>query len=286
MTLLLIYGRCSMEIKELKTLILKNTIPNVLIFIGEEQALTRQYFEKLTTTLNKYHKFYDTADAVLYDVTTNLRDDYLFIVLNDNSILKNFDNYMVELQKTGRNIVLYYTDFDKKSEICKKYKDILVDFKKQDKYTLVAYLMKYLDNNKISLDQKHVENLVEKCDCSLGICLNEVDKIITLGQTKSDLVFEYMLSNGFPDYRKVNVYDFLYKILCKSSTAFEMYQKIDESVIGMLTLLYNQASNKLASTNNMFYANIMQLCSQLDSGIKDGTISDKYVMDYLMLKVL
>ena len=98
--------------KTKKTLILKNTIPNVLIFIGEEQALTRQYFEKLTTTLNKYHKFYDTADAVLYDVTTNLRDDYLFIILNDNSILKNFDNYMVELQKTGRNIVLYYTDFE------------------------------------------------------------------------------------------------------------------------------------------------------------------------------
>lgn len=274
-----------MEIKLLKNSIKTNTIPSFLIFVGEEQTLCRQYIESISSTLNKYYKFYDTADEVLYETSTNLREDFLYIILNDSKILKN-TNYVKELMNTGRNIIVYFTEFDTKENLYKEYKDFVVNFKRLDKYTILAYLMKKLDDNKISVDQDKVETLVDYCNCSLGTCLNELDKIICLGQASSNLLFDYMLSNGFSDYREVNVFKFLQKILDNNSSAFEDLIKLDESIVGVLTLLHKNARKRLETISNFKYVDILQLCSMLDSSIKDGTLSDTYVLDYLLLKVM
>jgi DNA polymerase III delta subunit len=260
-------------------------IPNFLIFVGEEQALARQYIESISSTLNKYYKYYDSADEVLYETSTNLREDFVYVVFNDEKVLKNL-NYVTELIKTGRTIILYFTEYDSKESLFKTYKDYVVDFKKLDKYTILAYLMKRLKDSKIDVDQEKVEELVDCCECNLGICLNELDKIISLGQTSSNMLFDYMLENGFSDYRKVNVYKFIQKIVDGNLSAFDDLIKLDESIVGVLTLLHKSARKKLETYTDSRYVDIMKTCSMLDSSIKDGTLSDKYVLDYLLLRVM
>ena len=274
-----------MDIKSLKEHILQNNIPNVLIFIGDEQALIAQYIKPISSTLGKYYKYYDTADSVLYETTTNLKNDYLYIILNDYSILKN-TNYIQELKNTNRNIIIYFTDFDTKQQFYKDFKNDITIFNRLDKYTIVAYLQKLLNDNKLELATDKLIELVEYCNCNLGICLNELDKIITIGQNKCDLLTDYILNNGFPDYRKLNIFSFVQKILNKDLTLFNDLQKLNESTITIMSLLYNQAKNRLDKTNDLRYANIMQLISKLDKNIKDGKISDEYALDYLILEVV
>lgn len=274
-----------MDIKLLKANIANNNIPTFMIFSGEEQALCKQYIQKISSTINKYHKYYNSADEVLVEIDTNMREDFLYIILNDEQIIKK-PQYIDALIKTGRNIIVYNTTYDSKASIYKDYKDYCVIFKKIDKYSIVGYLMKLLQNADIEVSQDRLEKLVDLCDCNLGYCLNEINKVIILEQKNSNVLFDFMLEHNFPDYRKVNVFSVIQKILNKDKTFVDDQLKMDESTVGLLTLIYKQAQNRLGVSNNVNYADIMQLCSMLDSSIKDGSISDDYAIDYLLLKVM
>ena len=276
-----------MDIKLLKNAIFQNSIPNLMIFVATESMLAKQYLDSMAKTLNTVCKYYDKADQVLYEVSTNLRDNYVYVIMNDESILKNTD-YVLELDKfKDRNIVIYFNELDTKSDLYKSYKDICVKFDKLDKYTLLAYLMKQLDKYKIAVNQDKIEKLIDYCDCNLGCCLNELDKIITLNQANSNMLFDYMLKDGFSDFRKTNVFNFIYKIINRDFTAYDDKIRLNDSIITVITLLYKQVLQRLErDSSNENFINILKLCSLLDSGIKDGTISDKYALDYLMLKVM
>ena len=272
-----------MEIKLLKTDIKSNMIPKVLIFTGEEQALAKQYIESISSTLNKYTKYYDSADAVLVETSTNLREDFLYIILNDNNILKN-PRYIEELSKTNRNIIIYFTNKLDETFV-KNNKELIVDFKKLDKYTLLAYITKKLSDNKIVVEQEDLLKLIDYCDYDLGICLNELDKIICLGQTNSTNLLEYMYNHDFPDYRKLDTMKVAQKILNRDKSVYTDVTKLNDSVITILTILYNQARYMLTTTNNNYYSNILKLCYTLDSGIKDGTVNSESALDYLLLEI-
>lgn len=273
-----------MDIKELKSLIKSNSIPNFLIFNVENSYLCKQYIESMASTLNKASKFYNTADEVLYEVTTNLREDFLYVIFSDDNILKK-SAYISELKKLDRNVIVYLFNIDKQSEFYKSNIQSIVTFPQIDKYSIVGYLMSQLKASKIDVDQTKVEKLVDYCNCDYGCCINELDKIITLNQSSSNLVMDYMLNNGFSDYRKVNIFSFVNKVLSKSKDVFEDVVKVEEQPIYVLNLIYRSARKKLLDTNNFKYAELMQFCIGIDSGIKDGTFSDKYALDYLILKV-
>ena len=274
-----------MDIKELKSYISANNIPKFLIFNVENALLCKQYLVSISSTLGKHYKYYDTADEVLYETSTNLKDDYLYIILNDDKVLKN-QNYITELKNTNRNVVLYYSELDIKSNFFSTNQSDIVTFKQLDKYTIVAYLMKQLEKSKIDISQDKIETLVDYCNCDLGCCMNELDKIIVLGQSNSNAVFKYLADKGFSDYRRTNIFTFLNKLLNKDISVFDDASRLDENFIGLLVLLYKNARTRLLSTNNHRYADIMQLCYKLDSCIKDGRLKDTYLLDYLLLKVM
>ena len=146
--------------------------------------------------------------------------------------------------------------------------------------------MKQLEKSKIDISQDKIETLVDYCNCDLGCCMNELDKIIVLGQSNSNLVFKYLADKGFSDYRRTNIFTFLNKLLNKDVSVFDDASRLDENFIGLLVLLYKNARTRLLSTNNHRYAGIMQLCYKLDSCIKDGRLKDTYLLDYLLLKVM
>lgn len=272
-----------MDIRTLKASIATNSIPKFMVFDAVNSLLSKQYLTSISDTLGKHYKYYDTADEVLYETTTNLREDYLYIILNDDKVLGN-PNYVAELIKTDRNIILYYTNLDNQSTFYKTNKEYIVEFKQLDKYTIVAYLMKQLEKNKIEVEQSKIETLVDYCNCDLGCCMNELDKIIVLGQTNSNALFNYMMEKGFSDYRQTNIFNFVYKILNNDKSVFDDATRLDENFVGLLVLLYKNARTKLISTDKKRYAEIMQLCYRLDSCIKDGRLKDTYLLDYLLLK--
>lgn len=276
-----------MKLSLLKADIVSNNIPKFLIFNVSEPVLCKQYIDSMSNALGKYFKYYSSADEVFYETTSNFKEDFIYIIFEDIAILKN-TNYVTELINTNRNIILYYNNLDRGSDFYKQFSNYIVDFDTLDKYTTIAYLHKQLENadNQITLAQDKIEQLVEFCECNFSKSCLEFDKVITLGQKNSDLLIDYMLNKGFSDYRKTNVFSFIQKILNKDQSVFDDLQRLDESVVGVLTLLHKQARIRLLNTGNNVYANIMQLCSELDSGIKDGSVETDIVLDYLLLKVM
>ena len=273
-----------MDIKLLKTDILSNNIPNFLIFEVYEYALAEQYIDYISSTINKPIKLYYSSKEVIYDIETNLKEDYLYIIYNDKSVISNED-IVKALINSKRNIIVYYTELDKRSSFYKNNKNYIAEFKKLDKNTLLAYAIKLCKDKKCSIDQGKLITLIEYCNNDLGILINELDKIFTLEQENSNVLTKYLLEEGFIDYRETNIFDFINLILNKDKKAFEYYLRINESPVNILINLFNISKKRFISSRNLFYKNIMKLSYNLYCRILNGTIDSSYSIKYLMLKV-
>lgn len=273
-----------MDIKLLKTDILSNNIPNFLIFEVYEYALAEQYIDYISSTINKPIKLYYSSKEVIYDIETNLKEDYLYIIYNDKSVISDED-IVKALINSKRNIIVYYTELDKRPSFYKNNKNYIVEFKKLDKNTLLAYAIKLCKDKKCSIDQGKLITLIEYCNNDLGILINELDKIFTLEQENSNVLTKYLLEEGFIDYRETNIFDFINLILNKDKKAFEYYLRINESPVNILINLFNISKKRFISSRNLFYKDVMKLSYNLYCRILSGTIDSSYSIKYLMLKV-
>ena len=273
-----------MNIKLLKTDILSNNIPNFLIFEVYEYALAEQYIDYISSTINKPIKLYYSSKEVIYDIETNLKEDYLYIIYNDKSVILDED-IVKALINSKRNIIVYYTELYKRSSFYKNNKNYIVEFKKLDKNTLLAYAIKLCKDKKCSIDQGKLITLIEYCNNDLGILINELDKIFTLEQENSNVLTKYLLEEGFIDYRETNILDFINLILNKDKKAFEYYLRINESPVNILINLFNISKKRFISSRNLFYKDVMKLSYNLYCRILSGTIDSSYSIKYLMLKV-
>ena len=273
-----------MDIKLLKTDILSNNIPNFLIFEVYEYALAEQYIDYISSTINKPIKLYYSSKEVIYDIETNLKEDYLYIIYNDKSVISDED-IVKALINSKRNIIVYYTELDKRSSFYKNNKNYIAEFKKLDKNTLLAYAIKLCKDKKCSIDQGKLITLIEYCNNDLGILINELDKIFTLEQENSNVLTKYLLEEGFIDYRETNIFDFINLILNKDKKAFEYYLRINESPVNILINLFNISKKRFISSRNLFYKDVMKLSYNLYCRILSGTIDSSYSIKYLMLKV-
>jgi hypothetical protein len=115
--------------------------------------------------------------------------------------------------------------------------------------------------------------------------LNELDKIFILEQENSNVLTQYLLDEGFIDYRETNIFDFINLILNKDKRAFEYNLRINESPVNILINLFNMSKKRLFTSRNLFYKDIMKLSYKLYCGILDGTINSSYVIEYLLLRL-
>lgn len=274
-----------MDVKVLKSNLNAGNVPNFLIFVEEEPALSKQYIKFVSDTANKAYKYYDSAEQVIYDIATNLKDDYVYIIYNDEKILKNL-SFIDTLISFNRNIIVCLPSLDKSTNLYKIHKNYVVWFEKLDKYTLLAYAQKLCNKNKVAIDQDKLLTMIEWCNCNLGEMLNELDKVFTLGQANSNTLVDYMMNNGFSDYREVNTYNYINKILNRDMSALRDAVNIDDSPVGLAFGIYNQARNRLLSTKNCYYGKVMKKCFEVYNGVVDGTLNGKSALKYLTYSIL
>ena len=260
-----------MDVKLLKSSILSNNIPKLLIFVEDEPALSKQYITSISNTLNKAYRYYDTADEVIYETTTNMREDFVYIIYNDSKILAN-PQYIQELQKLNRNILVCFSELDRNSSLFKDNKNIVVVFPRLDRLSLLAYAQKLCKTHKITIDQEKLLEIIDCCDCCMGAVTNELDKIFILEQANSNVLANYM-------------FQFIDKVLCRNKEALKDFYKIEDKSVGLIVLLYNSARKKLLETRHPFYGKIMQFCYRAYNGIVDGTLSDSYAFKNILYQI-
>lgn len=274
-----------MDIKLLKSNIMSNNIPNFLIFVEHEHALCKQYIQAISDTTNLAYSYFDTADHVIYQIETNLSDNRIYVIYNDVNVL-NDELKLDKLFSLNKYIIIVVDSFDKSSCGYKKYKNHYVNFEKLDMYTILAYVTKLCTKNAIDVSQDKLLKLIDQCNCDLSAVLNEFDKIITLGQSNSNVLTSYMLDNGFSDFREVGIAKIVTKVCNRDLTVFSDIYKTTESPVSILFALYTTFRQKLQQTGTLVYATYMELCSFAYNSILDGTMLDKCALKYVLFEVL
>lgn len=274
-----------MDVRALKALVLSNKIPSMLIFVGRDPFFAKMYLTMMSDTLGKSLNYYDSAEAALYDISTNFKDDYLFVVANDNKVLGQKD-YIAPLTLSDRNVVILFDDIDSSSSFYSTHKNIIVEFDKQDELTVLAYVQKVCSDNKVAVDQQKLIEIIRRCECSLGKVMNEMEKIFVLEQPNSNTLFDYMMLNGFSDYRTYNVQSFLSNVLAGNKKFASEYIKVDDSVVSVVYSLYNMAKNRLLATRDPRYADIMKKSYFIYNGIVDGSLNADWALKYFVNECL
>lgn len=273
-----------MDIKLLKTDILSNNIPNFLIFEVYEYFLAKQYVDSISSTINKPIRFYHTAKEVIYDIESDIKEDCLYVVYNDKSVFDD-NNVLVKIIDSNKNVILYYTGLDSSSSFYRENEKSIVVFKKLNTYTLLAYAEKLCRDKKCSISQEKLIKLIDYCNNDLSILIHELDKIFILEQENSNVLTQYLLDEGFIDYRETNIFDFINLILNKDRKAFDYYLRVTDSPVTILINIFNMSKNRLSSSRNLFYKDVMKLSYKIYCGILDGTFDSSYAINYLLLRI-
>lgn len=278
----------TLDVKVLKSSIMSNTIPKFLIFVEEEPALAKQYIVNISNTIRKPYKYYDSADTALYDMTSGLHDECLYVITDDSKAKKDYEKYVKALEDCKENVILSFSKMDYKTEFFKKYHDRFVIFEKQDKYTLLSYAQRLCKEHSINVEQEKLLTLVEYCDCNLGEIVNELDKIFTLGQTSANNLMSYMIENGFSDYRQVTVQSFAEKAVVGNKEALKLLLRSNISAVEGLMFMYNKAKYNLCNYKNPYFGDVMELCCDtIDKVTADPIeLKDDYALRYVIMELL
>lgn len=271
-----------MDIKVLKSCVVSNSIPNFLIFLEKEYFIAHQYLVGIGNTLGKDIKYYTNIDDLYLEQDKN---KFINVVFNSsNDIDDACIDSLIGASNDNLKIVLY--SLIGVDSFSGKYKKYCVVFDKLDNYTILAYLQKQCKNNNIEVDQERLLKLIEYCDCNMSYCMNELEKIICLGQKNSNLLINYMFNNGFSNYKKVDLYNFINKIENKDLSAFNDLEVLDDSPVTVFFNIYSISRAKYVKFKNSYYLLLMRKSIEYYLNIINNKKSDKYAVKEFLLEVI
>lgn len=278
------------DVKTLKGSIHSGSIPKFLIFIAEDPAFAKQYIDAISQSLRKPSSYYTTADEVIYDCSTGIIDDKLFVITYDNRVLDN-DKYVNALQGLGKNIIVLFTEINEKKykKFLSDYDKFIVRFAKLDTYSLISYAEIQCKAHAIALEQDKIKKLVEYCNNDFGCFKNELEKIFLLNLDKPEFLNRYIDQDGFSDYRKGDAETLLQKILDnKVNDAFVYYNKFNDTCDNTIMLfykLYSSARTLFTKTGKNYYARIIYLINEIYIQVINGTYKEETAFNYFMVKL-
>lgn len=248
-----------MTVQELKAQIKQNTIPNFLIFTGEEWKVQQMYIEQIAKVkkLSKYYAY--EIDEIWNKLSTKsfIDIDYLYILRDDKEFLTNEKIYSQIESKLKNNTLIYIaTSVDKRLKCMKLYDSSIVEFNALKNAILKSYIQR-----EIALNDRNCEILMEICDYNYGHCLLEINKILQYvdGCVREygkpcdvdiNEVFKSLLEDGtiyIPP--RDTMWDFIKTFLQnKPKQAYELYDELKEletPTFAILSNLYNNTKQVL-----------------------------------------
>ena len=317
-----------MELIELKAHIKSNTIPNFLVFTGEDWAVQKIYIDQIAKVRNLSVKRMETVQEIipkLGNKTFVTSNTTIYTVRDDEKFVKDDKQWEKIVSLLGNSmLILLLSHPDKRLKFFKVHEPAIVEFSALKPELLTKYIQK-----DIALSQKNCLKLVEVCEGNYGRILLEIDKIkhykwdadivMNAYSNKYDMAFEDLLEDGtIYTPPKDAIFDLVDAILDRDiSKVYSLYEQckaIGESTFAIMTVLFNNAkavlqvqtcTNKDISKstgltgwqimnakkhldvyNDEELINIIRLIARSENDIKTGQIDEKYVIDYLLVRVL
>lgn len=306
-----------MNIAELKSKIILNQIPDILVFTGPEVEIMNFYIKKIEDILKyKTHKLDSVEDAIkLSSGNSIFKIKKLFIITDDNTFLKqdkawsNLGNLLA-----GNKIILKYHNYDTRLSFWKTFKNSTTVFERLSESVLVKHLVK-----DFGMSENNCLTLARNCSNDYFRCKLELDKILNYAKSKNidiDNAFEKCYNDGtlcFDD--NLDIFDFINAILVKNFinalNLMVILKNKNEPILKIIGILYTSFKNVLiaqtiSSGKNIqqnaginyysyakakdvagYYSNneiefILYKLMLLEQDIKTGNIDNDLVFDYLI----
>lgn len=308
-----------MNLAELKSKIVTNDIPKFVIFTGPETGIMDIYLKNIKDKLKyQFHKLETVADVFRYcSGNSILKTNKLFLVVDDLSFLKNEDAWKNIVNVLGTNkLILKYHNYDARLSFWKKFETETVIFNRLSSNILANHLSKEFD---ISID--NCLKLACNCDNDYVRCQLELDKVINYAKSKNisnETSFDECYNSSLCLDINADVFDFINSVLTKNyKKMFILYDSLkrsNESVVKLLSLLYNGFKNVLIAQtisnpkniqqntglnyynyvkakemsgyySNVTIENLLYVIMYLEQGIKSGQIEDDIAIDYLFVNL-
>lgn len=311
-----------MELIELKAHIKSNTIPNFLVFTGEDWAVQKIYIDQIAKVRNLPVKRMETVQEIipkLGNKTFVTSNTTIYTVRDDEKFVKDDKQWEKIISLLGNSmLILLLSHPDKRLKFFKVHEPAIVEFSALKPEILTKYIQK-----EIALSQKNCLKLVEVCEGNYGRILLEIDKIKQYAEHFQDSsvneFFRTLLEDGtIYTPPKDAIFDLVDAILDrdipKVYSLYEQCKAIGESTFAIMTVLFNNAkavlqvqtcTNKDISKSTGLTGwqimnakkhldvyddeeliNIIRLIARSENDIKTGQIDEKYVIDYLLVRVL
>ena len=306
-----------MNLVELKSKIVSNSIPNLLVFTGPETGIMNTFIDNIITkskyAINKSNSVQDVIQ--LCSGNSFFKLNKVFIVIDDNEFLKN-DKAWNNIKSILKDniLILKYHAFDSRLSFWKKfeYETVIFDYMHPD------ILSKHL-NKQYGLDLNHCLYLISNVGNDYIKCKLELDKIETLAKVKNldiNTAFERSKNtNIICTNNNTNLTDFIEAVLVKNYEKMLIFYKdleqSGEPIVKIVNLLYNSFKNVLiaqtiSNPRNIqqntglnyysyqkakefvgYYSNIeiedlLYKLMKIEQGIKTGSIDADISIDYFL----
>jgi hypothetical protein len=303
-----------MDIKELKKSIETDTLGSISVCIfhnadATAQFVSNQYINEISSRLELPINYIDSIDSYTQP-TIGLFDEVTSNTLNVYRC-DEFNCYS-DLLFDAKNLIIVTNSMDK--DTTAKFDTITVNFPKLLNWQITDYVYSMLP----AISKKDLDWMISLCNYDIYRLQSEIDKISLFDEAVQAQLFNNFISdNVFGDLCEFDVFKLVNSIVKKDidslSKIYSKLDKIDISEFGLLTLLYNNFKNIInvqLSVNptpesvglkpNQFNAvryncgkyskeqliKILGVISSIDKKIKTGEIDLKFIVDYLILKIL
>lgn len=307
-----------MNVAELKSQIMSNTLQPFYIFAGEEWKVQEIYLNQIAKVTGRTIVRVEDMHEVYIRLTTTsfIKRSCIYVLRDDKDIMTN-ESLQNQLQSILRDdmLILYVTTLDKRLKFYKQYADSVVEFEPLNDILLTQYLQREID-----LSEANISKLIDLCSHNYGECLLEIDKIQHFpdGNTDDEAFIKLVKDGTIYTPPQDAIFDFVDAVLDrKVNTAQRLYRECiacGEAVMVMLTVLYTNAKQTLqvqscessdiekstgltywqiknASKHKNKYRNrelinIMDLCYQCHTSIVTGEMQEEFVMPYILVSVM
>lgn len=299
-----------MTIQELKATIESGNVPKglTILKVADSFFVPNQYIDFIRKSVEIV--YVETCSDII-----NSRTD-IFDLGNSSDSLKvlkteEFKNTDERLKSSG-NVFIVCRKMDKKTSSV--FKDYIIDVPKLEKWQMEDYAYSLAEG----VNENQLKNLVEICNYDIYRIDKELQKITIFPKEQRQFIFDSFVNDGiFSDINNHTVFDFTNALLKKDKEKlFELYkeiQNVDVEPIAFPMILIKSFKNvidvqlsrfnaeQLGMKPNQYWAikntsigfytkdqliSIFGFLTDLDRRIKVGEMPVKYLVDYIIVKVL
>lgn len=313
-----------MNLAELKTRIkTKETLPNIIIFYGEEYKLIDIYLgfvKKLFSTINNLESF-SQVQQLLDSRSLFQNSESLYIIRNDSSFFSadiDMSKITNKLEKKNLYVILTFYSVDTRTKLYKDNENLFVNFSKMSPQILKKNILK-----QFNITDKQADYIIDVCNCSYGHILLELDKVKDLAEYEGitedkaflscyeeGMFYEELSGDCFELIKSImnrnieDCYYFLQESKERADSIFMIITILHNNVKGLLQLQLLPKGSDIQSITglngfqqkNLFpyigkftseeLVRFMKILKYCEASIKNGMLDESMVLDYILINVL